>query len=254
MGRKPALTMAGTLLTSLALAGCQSSSSARPSTQFNPPSGNMVSQNSQNGQTPNRSVTNTTGGGTVTYGQPGQGLPTAQASGGFTQSSTNGQSASVNGGFSTNSTPGQSGSPYTPSSQPGRMPTTTGSSVVIPPSPTPASAGQLPTSPSQPLPAVAGSLNTSGSVQLPGGGGSVSATSNLMPVGGPSIGMSPPPIGAMGPVGSPIAASSSMSLNTSVDLPGPPQRTTTYPNVPSNNGSIIGNGTVQGFPGGPVQN
>jgi hypothetical protein len=222
MGRMPVLKMAGAFLTSLALAGCQSSSSARPSTQFTPPSGSTVGQN--------KTVTTTTGGGTVTYnGQPGsQGTSAVQLNGGFSQTSTTGQS----------SLPGQPSSQVVPAGQTSRVTSTTNGNFVVPANPTPAP-GQLPTSGMQPLPSVSSSLNASAGVQMPNS--SVSSNSSLMPSGSPTINMIPPPPGAMGPAASPLSVSGGVSLNT-FDSPGPPTRsmnTTSYP-VPSPNPAGIG--------------
>jgi hypothetical protein len=226
MGRKPVLTMAGTLFTSLALAGCQSSSSARPSTQYTPPSGSTVSQN--------KTVTTTTGGAAVTYnGQPGsQGTAAAQLNGGFTQTSTTGQP--VNGGFTQTSTTGQPGSQLAPANPNGRLTSTTSGNVVIPPNPTPAT-GQLPSSGLQPLPQVNGNLGTSAGAQFPGP--APSSNSNLMPTGSQTMNMVPPPVGVIGPTGSPLSVSGGVSLNTAVDVPGVPPRpmnTTSYPVLPAN--------------------
>src|SRR5262245_5692339 len=76
MGRKPVLTVAGTLFTSLALAGCQSSSNTRPTAPFVPPSSAAANQNKPLTNTPSGPMaatnTNLPSGGLGPTGMPGQ--------------------------------------------------------------------------------------------------------------------------------------------------------------------------------------
>jgi len=213
MGRKPVLTVAGTLLMSLALAGCQTSSNSRPNTQFTPASASTASQNKGVNSPSGPAMTTNNG---LPNGGPSQSTLTNQPNSPLGQSSMASQPNSPLGQSSMTSQPGyQVGLP----NQTGSQGSPTSSGITIPPKPTPVVSQQQTPQGLQPsLPSGSSSFSSST------GGSSLSplpaATSNLMPISSQAPSLPPPPIGAIAQP-APIAFTGGPSSSGAIDLLNP---------------------------------
>jgi hypothetical protein len=188
MGRKPVLTVAGSLLTSMALAGCQTSAPSRPISETRPAT---YSQNNQN-KLPTSSTSTVPGSAVATTTN---GLPNSQL----------GQSPLPT---SPSSSFGQSTLTSQPTSQvsapnPVRPASTATPTVSIPPLPTPAYVQQP--------------LSSSNVGITPVGAPNPSPLPNLTPTSGPVLGPLPP-VGAMA---QPTPIGNTTSVNTAYPTPPP---------------------------------
>jgi hypothetical protein len=211
MGRMPVLTLAGSLLTSFALAGCQSSPPARPATQFNPPGGTL-SQNK---------TTNTTYPVTATN----NGLPSSPTT--PTMSGANPPSGLSSPGSLASQPPSQFGLV----NQPSRPSSTTSAGFSTPAAPTPVLSQQSPPSGLQPLPTTTsgiGSAPTMPAIPSP-----MPTTSNLMPTSGQVISSGPPAVGALAQPSGPTSLSNGQPPISGpvIDLPGPPAAATSMSRI-----------------------
>jgi hypothetical protein len=214
MGRKPLLTAAGTLLTSLVLAGCQSSSPPRPVTGPTYPSGGSVT--AQNNTTNNASSSTMATNAGLPYSPTGQATVSTQQ--------PNGQFAPVS---AANQPGNQFGQPYQPT-RPTVSPTS--GAFAAPANPTPVLGPQQPLSTSSQMPSTSSLGSSFGSQNLNPAPLNVNANvMNATPASSQAFSNSPPSIGAVAqsPPMTPMAGPPGIGM---VDIS---PRNTSYPAPPS---------------------